>query len=67
MSTFWSIFVIVLIIINVGGCLWLIAWTFPHNLTTPPGIILWVLPDQTIQGGETSSLKSLPHVLIVNP
>ena len=27
MSTFWSIFIIVLVIINVGGCLWLIAWT----------------------------------------
>lgn len=27
MSTFWSIFIIVLIVINVGGCLWLIAWT----------------------------------------
>ena len=27
MSNLWSIFVIVLIVINVGGCLWLIAWT----------------------------------------
>ena len=27
MSTFWSIFIIVLVVINVGGCLWLIAWT----------------------------------------
>jgi cytochrome c oxidase cbb3-type subunit 3 len=27
MSTFWSIFIIVLVLINVGGCLWLIAWT----------------------------------------
>ena len=27
MSTFWSIFIIVLVIVNVVGCLWLIAWT----------------------------------------
>jgi len=27
MSTFWSIFIIVLVVINVGGCLWLISWT----------------------------------------
>jgi cytochrome c oxidase cbb3-type subunit 3 len=27
MSTFWSVFIIVLVVINVGGCLWLIAWT----------------------------------------
>lgn len=27
MSSFWSIFIITLVVINVGGCLWLIAWT----------------------------------------
>ena len=27
MSTAWSIFVIVLVVINVGGCGWLIWWT----------------------------------------
>ena len=27
MSSFWSIFIIVLVVLNVGGCLWLIAWT----------------------------------------
>jgi len=27
MSTFWSIFIIALVLINVGGCIWLIAWT----------------------------------------
>jgi len=27
MSNLWSIFIIVLVVINVGGCLWLIAWT----------------------------------------
>jgi len=27
MSSFWSIFIIALVVINVGGCLWLIAWT----------------------------------------
>jgi len=32
MSTFWSIFVIVLVVINVGGCVWLIAWTM--NMST---------------------------------
>jgi cytochrome c oxidase cbb3-type subunit 3 len=31
MSTFWSIFVIVLVVINVGGCVWLIAWTMNMN------------------------------------
>ena len=31
MSTFWSIFVIVLVVINVGGCLWLIVWTMNMN------------------------------------
>jgi cytochrome c oxidase cbb3-type subunit 3 len=27
MSTFWSVFIAVLVVINVGGCLWLITWT----------------------------------------
>lgn len=27
MSTFWSIFVIALVVLNIGGCLWLLAWT----------------------------------------
>jgi cytochrome c oxidase cbb3-type subunit 3 len=27
MSTFWSIFIIVLVVANVGACLWLIRWT----------------------------------------
>lgn len=27
MSNLWSIFIIVLVVINVGGCLWLISWT----------------------------------------
>ena len=27
MSTSWSIFVILLVIINIGGCGWLIWWT----------------------------------------
>ena len=31
MSTFWSIFVIVLVVINVGGCVWLITWTMNMN------------------------------------
>jgi len=31
MSTLMSIFIIVLVVINVGGCLWLIAWTMNMN------------------------------------
>jgi cytochrome c oxidase cbb3-type subunit 3 len=31
MSTFWSIFVIVLVVINVAGCVWLITWTMNMN------------------------------------
>jgi len=35
MSTLMSIFIIVLVVINVGGCLWLIAWTM--NMNTDEG------------------------------
>jgi cytochrome c oxidase cbb3-type subunit 3 len=31
MSTLMSIFIIVLVVINVGGCLWLILWTMNMN------------------------------------
>lgn len=27
MSTFWSLFIIVLVVVNIGGCVWLLVWT----------------------------------------